>query len=213
MKRTPLVRKTPLRAKLPGARLTITLKKVVCKGCKVKFMQDRFNQSVCGGACALVVTEAKNVKVQRLAEKKQRALDAEARLLSTPVKLLLPKVEKVINAYVRERDRYEGCISCDKPASWDGVWHASHFKSVGSNSILRFHLWNIHKSCLPCNYFKSGNIVEYEKRLVAKKGRAVVEWLKCQNGVKKYEASYLLRLKKVIALRTKRLVASRRTAP
>lgn len=207
MKRSGFVRKTPLRATGTSARLTIKLTKRVCRGCKQKFMQERFNQVVCSGDCGKLFAEEKREKEVRLAAKAQRAIDAAQKKLATPVKVLLKQAEAIVNAYARARDRYLGCCSCDKPSSWDGTWHASHFKSVGSNSVLRFNLWNINKSCSECNWFKSGNITEYEKRLVLKIGAPRVEWLKCQNGVKTYTAEYLVRLKKVISKRTKRLLA------
>jgi hypothetical protein len=106
--------------------------------------------------------------------------------------------EKATNRCVRARDFFKGCVSCEKGAHWDGVWHASHFKSVGSNSKLRYNLWNIHKGCNECNIHHSGNIAEYEKRLVARIGPERVEWLKCQNGTVKYTAEYLERLTRVM---------------
>ena len=95
------------------------------------------------------------------------------------------------------------------PSHYDGIWTASHFKSVGSNSALRFNAWNIHKGCEQCNLFKSGNIAEYEKRLVLKVGSERVDWLKCHNRSREYSKEYLMRLQAIarrwIKRREKRL--------
>jgi len=96
-------------------------------------------------------------------------------------------------------------VSCDKPATWDGQWHASHFRSVGAASAVRFNLWNIHKACSVCNNWKSGNLSEYEPRLTIKIGADKVEWLRTQNQVISYSVNYLTRIKTVFAKKAKRL--------
>ena len=113
--------------------------------------------------------------------------------------------QKVINEYVRLRDKDQGCISCDKPATWQGQWHASHFRSVGAAPSLRFNLWNIHKSCSVCNNYLSGNIAEYEPRLRAKIGDEKVDWLKSQNGIKKYTNEYISKIIRVFKKKLRRL--------
>jgi 5-methylcytosine-specific restriction endonuclease McrA len=153
----------------------------------------------CNPDCALILAR----KQREAKEKKEFARRKEE---AKPLRHHLKEAEKAINLYVRLRDRHLGCISCNKPAHWDGQWHASHFKSVGSNSVLRYHLWNIHKACSECNLFMSGNIAEYERRLVLKIGADRVEWLKRQNGVKRYQPEYLIRLKKVFNKKSKRLL-------
>jgi len=106
---------------------------------------------------------------------------------------------------VRLRDRNLPCCSCDRPATWDGQWHASHFRSVGAASSIRLNLWNIHKSCSPCNVHLSGNLLNYKPRLIERIGAERVEWLEAQNQVKRYEIEYLKRFKKVMGERLKRL--------
>lgn len=174
------------------------MRKCAIKGCAIRFTPRSITHKACGPEHAALIAADKR-------EREERAQFKARKEAAKPLRERLKDTEKVINKYVRVRDAHLGCISCDKPASWDGQWHASHFKSVGSNSVLRFHLWNIHKACSECNLFMSGNIEEYRKRLILKKGQAVVDWLERQNGVRKYDPEYLDRLKKVIAKRTKRL--------
>jgi hypothetical protein len=62
---------------------------------------------------------------------------------------LLKKAQTVFNAYIRLRDKDNGCISCNTGS----VEQASHFYSAGQFTALRFNENNVHGSCLRCNYF------------------------------------------------------------
>ena len=44
-------------------------------------------------------------------------------------------------------------------------------------SYLRFDEANCHKQCVPCNQFKSGNILEYRLGLIKRMGQATVDYL------------------------------------
>ncbi len=166
--------------------------------CRHPFEKRSMTHVACSPDCALIVGRLVQAKIER---KKDRVRKDDIQ----PVKVLLKRAEKAVNRYVRLRDRFDGCISCNKPSHWDGVWHASHFKSVGSNSVLRYNLLNINKSCNECNFFMAGNIVEYEKKLILKIGTDRVDWLKCQNGVRRYDAEYLIRLTRIFNKKARRL--------
>jgi hypothetical protein len=84
------------------------------------------------------------------------------------------------------------------------VWQGSHFKSVGSNSALQFNLWNIHKACDQCNYFKAGNIAPYETRLRQKYGDEHVDWLKNHPREREYTQEYLDRLARILRKKIRR---------
>lgn len=124
----------------------------------------------------------------------------------------------IVQKIARIRDRNDGCISCHMGPNYGGIWHGSHFRSVGACSALQFHLWNIHKACAQCNKFKGGNIAAYRPRLVEKIGADRVAWLDAQNGVSKRSGpayiEYLKRFKKVMGKRMRRLerAASKETA-
>lgn len=117
----------------------------------------------------------------------------------------LAECQAIANRYARIRDAKDGCISCDKPASWDGQWHGSHFRSVGAASAIRLNLWNIHKACSVCNHHLSGNIAGYRPRLVEKIGQDKVDWLEAQNHLVRYDIEYLKKYKQVMGKRLKRL--------
>jgi hypothetical protein len=112
---------------------------------------------------------------------------------------------KIVQKIARIRDKDDGCISCDLPATWDGQWHGSHFRSHGAASAVQLHLWNIHKSCSACNLHKSGNLENYRPRLIDKIGQDRVDWLMAQNGTFKPPMDYYPRFKRVMGKRLRRL--------
>ena len=114
--------------------------------------------------------------------------------------------QKAFNAYIRSRDREEPCISCDKPDNGQHQRHASHYRSVGACSQLRFNEENVHASCAQCNGVKSGNITEYRIRLIKKIGVENVEWLECQNEITRYSCEELLGIENTYKSKLKELM-------
>lgn len=171
-----------------------------CKACGDRFTPDRPLQVVCSVPCSWAHVAKENAKTDR---RLTRAAKAKLKTRRD----WLREAQAAVNSYVRARDARHGCVSCDKPASWDGQWHASHFRSVGAASSVRFNLWNIHKSCSVCNNFKSGNLGEYAPRLRAKIGDEKVDWIYAQNTPVTYSIEYLQRLKKVFTKKAKRLLS------
>lgn len=94
------------------------------------------------------------------------------------------EAQAAFNAWVRERDRDQPCISCGR--HHQGQYHAGHYRTVGSTPELRFEPLNCHKQCAPCNNHMSGNIVEYRINLAAKIGRDALEWLEGPHEAKRY---------------------------
>lgn len=84
--------------------------------------------------------------------------------ISTP-KLKI-RAQNAFNAFIRKRDEGQPCICCDK---W-GKLQAGHFYSAGKYNHMRFEEDNVHGQLKGCNYFKSGNLLEYRKRLIVKIG-------------------------------------------
>ncbi len=80
------------------------------------------------------------------------------------------EAQAAFNSWVRLRDAALGCVSCDKPATWAGQWHASHFRSVGSSPEHRFNPLNVHRACSVCNNHLSGNILGYQPELIRRIG-------------------------------------------
>ena len=78
--------------------------------------------------------------------------------------------QAAFNAFIRERDKLLGCVSCDKDANWQGQWHAGHYKTTKARPDIRFNEQNCWKQCSICNNHLSGNIGEYTPRLIERIG-------------------------------------------
>jgi hypothetical protein len=97
----------------------------------------------------------------------------------------LKKTQATFNKFIRLRDKDKGCVSCKSPK----IEHASHFFSAGKFPALRFNEDNVHGSCLRCNYFMSGNLLEYRKTLVKRIGEKRLELLEGMANRKVYKWS------------------------
>jgi len=147
-----------------------------CKGCGDKFEPSRPFQVVCNPQCAIEYSRNKN-RTER--EKKQRAKTRTARELLKTRSDHLKDAQKAFNAYIRQRDALEPCISCGR--STGCKVNAGHYRSVGAAPHLRFNEENCHLQCEKCNSFLSGNIVEYRPNLIEKIGIDRVEALENNN--------------------------------
>lgn len=157
-----------------------TFKKRKCScGCGVIFTPERPLQKCHTYHCALIVEQKKRLK---RAKKEKKEYRAETRRMKEKIKTLteyLNEAQKEFNKYIRLRDRDEPCISCGTMKT-NLQYHASHYRSVGACSSLRFNELNVHKSCSVCNNHKSGNISEYRIELCKKIGVFNVEWIESQ---------------------------------
>ena len=175
------------------------MKLTKCRVCRTPYQKWSITQKTCSNiACAI-----EQVKLDKAKKARKATIDRRKEL--KPRREWLQDAQKVVNQYVRLRDILKGCVSCDRPSTWQGQWHASHFRSVGAASAIRFNLWNIHKSCSICNNWKSGNLSDYEPRLRQKIGDEKVDWLRTQNHPVKHEIPYLKRLISIGKKKIKRL--------
>lgn len=182
------------------------MKPRTCETCQTIFTPQRMGARACSPMCAIRLVKAeKKVKAQE--KKVERAQDKVKLAKLEPLSKVEKRTEKAVNAYARARDfhAHRGCVSCDKPWDWDGRWNASHFRSVGAASGVRFNLWNIHSACWICNQIYSGRIDQYEPEIVRRIGQEKVDWLKAQNKPVRYSREYLERLRAVFAKKLRRL--------
>lgn len=176
-----------------------------CKECNKLFVPQREMQPCCSYECEMKyiskpdnlkkhvehgkkLRDRENIKKQRESKKNDKSFQ-------------LKEVQKVVNEYVRLRDKYKPCVSC-------GVIHAKfdagHFFSQGGNSSIRFNTLNIHKQCFRCNRMLSGNLDEYKPVLLIKIGKENFESLEARrNDLAKYDIDYLHRMKKVFKKKIK----------
>ena len=111
------------------------------------------------------------------------------------------QAQKAVNAYVRLRDKYENCISCQAPAGFR--IEAGHYRSSGNNHAIRFHTLNIWAQDHKCNCHMSANLIPYRENLIKKIGLEKVEWLESQTQPRSYTLEYLHRLIRVFKKKTK----------
>lgn len=106
-----------------------------------------------------------------------------------PLPKLLKQAERVFNAWIRNRDADDLCISCgEHHADYD----AGHYVPVGSSSGLRFHEWNVNKEGKSCNAFDKFHLIGYRRNLKIKIGAKNVEWLEeNRRSVKKWTRTEL----------------------
>jgi hypothetical protein len=109
------------------------------------------------------------------------------------------------HAYIRERDKNKGCITCG--ASLIGVkFDAGHFFK-STHSYTKFMEKNIHGQCVACNQYRGGEELKYREAIIAKYGIRTLKALeKCKHkkvkrtaqDYKKIEEYYKQKLKDLL---------------
>lgn len=161
----------------------------------------------CSTDCALAIVAIKREKARVEKERKERREIREAKAKIKRRADYLADAQAAFNAYIRERDHDQPCISCGR--HHQGQWHAGHYRTVSSHPELRFSEPNCHKQCAPCNNHKSGNIVEYRINLVRRLGADAVAWLEGPHEPKKYTVEELVELAKKYRALRRELVKAR----
>jgi hypothetical protein len=95
----------------------------------------------------------------------------------------LKEAQVVFNKYINLRDKGLPCVSCGKPIK--GRVNASHFWNANNHHNVRFEEDNVHSSCITCNQFLSGNLLEYRTKLCSKIGQKRFDELEAKRHVTK----------------------------
>ncbi len=194
-----------LAARKPLKAISGKPKKCAVRSCRAPFVPSQTFQTWCSPECGLVIARAKQDKERKaLAQVERKAIKAAKERIKSRGDHA-KEAQQAINRYVRLRDAHLGCVSCDKPASWHGQWHCSHFRSVGAAPHLRFNLLNMHKACSVCNNHLSGNIAGYRPRLIERIGLVRVEWLESCQGRAGHDIAYLKRIKAIFTKKANRI--------
>ncbi len=164
-------------------------------------------QAFCNIECMSSYGYSKRSKGAAIKQKIARKVTREKKEKLKTARDWAKEAQAAVNLYIRTRDKGKPCISCDKPDV--GVRNASHYRSAGACSSLRFNTFNNHASCYSCNCALSGNLLEYRIRLVKLIGQEKVDWLESQNVVVRYSVVYLKRVKDIFNRRTKHLIKLR----
>lgn len=190
----PAVARTPLK------QISGKPRKCAVRSCRAAFVPRQSFQTWCGPECGLVIAKAKQEKQRIAIEQRDRRDIRERKQQLKSRSQHMKEAQAAFNAYIRERDRLQPCISCASMPDDAGLltgsrWDAGHYRSTGACPELRFEPLNVHKQCVRCNRDLSGNAVEYRIRLVARIGAAAVEWLEGQHEARKYTIADLEQIK------------------
>ena len=186
------------------------MKPKTCKVCRTKFTPARPFQTWCSPECALSILKSKQDKQAKEKAKQERQADRAKREKLKTISQLEDECRRIVQEIARIRDRNDGCISCHVGPDYQGIWHGSHYRAHGACSSLQFHLWNIHKACEQCNFYKGGNKEGYIRGLMVKPGygKERIDWLDKQPISQKFSREYLIRFKAVMGKRRSRLKRS-----
>ncbi|HEI9941345.1 TPA: recombination protein NinG [Proteus mirabilis] len=167
-----------------------------CKICREWFIPKQSFQNWCSPEHGFELSEQRKnkdkekalAKLKKENQKKEREAKDKLKARKLAVKPLLyftKQAQTAFNAFIRERDKEEPCISCGR--FHEGQYHAGHYRTTGANPELRFDEDNCHKQCAPCNNHLSGNIENYTPRLIEKIGQERFERLMGSHELPKWK--------------------------
>lgn len=158
-----------------------------CKNpaCGDSFVPQRLGQAVCGYKCGLAIKDVNQAKAGKaLAQIGRAAIQVRKEALKSRADHL-KDTQQAFNAWIRQRDIGQPCISCGTTA--DVQYCAGHYRTTAAAPELRFEPLNVHLQCnRNCNMGKSGNLLGYRPGLIKKIGIESVEWLEGPHEPKKY---------------------------
>ncbi|PVW24787.1 recombination protein NinG [Klebsiella pneumoniae] len=181
-----------------------------CAHCREWFHPAREGQVVCSFECSEIgkkqtakareAAKARAVKRQREFEKEGRQR-RRAKRESFKTKAQWDKeAQSAFNRYIR-RNPLIGKSNYLTGSAID----ASHYRSRGAASHLKFNVFNVHSACTRCNRQLSGNAVEYRIHLIERIGLDRVERLEADNELRRFDIPYLQRIKSIFTRRARAL--------
>jgi len=169
-----------------------------CKHCKDKFEPIRFLHKYC------LKDECIRAFVAETKEKMWKQTKTRMKENLKTTQDWLKEAQTIFNKYINLRDKGLPCVSCGKPIK--GRVNASHFWNANNHHNVRFDEDNVHSSCITCNQFLSGNLLEYRIRLCSKIGQKRFDELEAKRHVtKKWTAEELQQLIKEYKTKVRQL--------
>lgn len=185
-----------------------------CTGCKQRFYQDldTWRESPVGpfhnSDCQIEYARAQVAKKHKAEAKQKKAAHRKKLIEVKGLGHWIKETQKVVNQYVRLRDKGKPCISCGiyesemkSTALTGGVFDAGHFRTTGAFPELRFDLRNINGQCRSCNSFNGGRVREQEEGIVNRHGQDRLDWLLSYHKPKHYTIEHLARMRAVLRKR------------
>jgi len=160
-----------------------------CPICSTEYLPWSSTQKVCSDwQCGLAFSRQQEGEKQarkiRKQEKLQRIEWNKRKADLKPLKHWEDLTQRVVNDFIRLRDKHLPCISC---GTWETVqWEAGHYRSRKAASQIRYNEDNIHKQCHRCNVELSANQQQYRIFLMAKIGAQRVEAIENNNTPHRY---------------------------
>jgi len=158
-----------------------------------------------------VKAEAKRIKDKHQADKEGRARRQKMRESFKTKSQWGKEAQSAFNRYIRIRDDGKECVSCGNPLIGKNNYltgsaiDASHYRSRGAASHLKFNVFNVHSACTRCNRQLSGNAVEYRIRLIERIGLERVERIESDNEPRRFDIPYLQRIKSIFTRKARQL--------
>ncbi|MFL1495069.1 recombination protein NinG [Pseudomonas antarctica] len=179
-------------------------KKCRVETCRASFVPSRMGQAVCSPACAMIDAPRHEPKARKaLIEIDRQEIKLRKEKLKSRADHMRD-TQKAFNAWVRERDAGQPCISCGTTA--DVQYCAGHYRTTAAAPELRFEPLNVNLQCnRNCNMGKSGNLLGYRPGLIKKVGAEAVEWLEGPHEAKKYTVDELKAMTAEYRAKTKEL--------
>lgn len=181
-----------------------------CKVCRTRYEAKYFLQKTCfDPACLAQWSKSdkggttKKAKAIEDKENKKAVLELNRKSLKWQHDKTQPVFNKLRRLqefkWFNDRGLEPTCISCGKEIGND-QWCNGHFKTVGSNSRLRYDFKNSYlQHNHQCNKQKSGDIDGYKKGLVNRFGdeaRSIIDYCETNNSPIKYTWQELEELRK-----------------
>jgi len=140
------------------------LKEKKCKFCERPFKPIRSLQYICSYECSMLYAKELNEKKEKKDWQKRKAkMKTDLMTLSDWLKI----AQQHFNTFIRNRDKDQLCISCQKPPLKK---NAGHFYNANNHYNVRFDERNVHLQCEHCNTFLSGSLINYRENLINKIG-------------------------------------------
>ena len=185
-----------------------------CPICSTEYIPRSSLQKVCHNyKCAIAFNKQRDAEIAaREQRKREREQSADLRQRREALKTRAEwerEAQAAFNKYIRMRDMYQECIShpgkliSNSNYITGSAVDASHYRSRGAASHLRFNVFNVHAACTRCNRQLSGNAVEYRIRLIERIGLERVERLEADNEPRKFDIEYLKRVKSIFTRRAR----------
>ncbi len=133
-----------------------------CKYCRQQFQPYTTLQKNC------FEPDCVTAWIQETKEKNWKKKKAKLKMDLMTIQDYIKLAQQVFNKWINLRDKGLPCISCGKPIN--GRVNASHYFNANNHWNVRFNEFNVHSSCITCNQYLSGNLIEYRSRLINKIG-------------------------------------------